>query len=231
MTTYDLYVESGPKHRTTMVHVPVLLGCNLTEPTTAEAIEAGPETIAAFRRFLHRHGEAIDPDEPFETRVAEHSTRGLMYDLPTDLEPLPDDHIEHYLDQLGWINDELGEWAMAQSPEQLAAKPEKGWTAQRILHHVLGAQGSYLASAFGGAPGFGPIRRKAERGEIPLDAALRESVALCREHVANASPEQRRGVRQMQHGPYTLHRALRRVNEHAWEHLAELSRRPGGPEL
>jgi hypothetical protein len=29
----------------------------------------------------------------------------------------------------------------------------------------------------------------------------------------------------------TLRKALRRTLEHDWEHLAELSRRPGGPEL
>jgi hypothetical protein len=29
----------------------------------------------------------------------------------------------------------------------------------------------------------------------------------------------------------TLRKALRRVLEHDWEHLAELSRRPGGPSL
>ncbi|CAN5793817.1 hypothetical protein BH20CHL4_BH20CHL4_11090 [soil metagenome] len=231
MTVYDLYVESGPKHRTTMVHVPALLGCNVTGPTTAEALAASPEILAAFRRFLHRHGEDIDPDAPFETRVVEHSTRGLMQDLPTDLTPLPDDRVEHALTQLDWINDALGTWALAQPPEQLASKPETGWAAQRILLHVLGDQGSYLASAFGSAPGFGPIHRKAERGDIPLDAAIKETVALCREHVANATPRQRTGIRQMEHGPYTLHRALRRMNEHAWEHLAELSRRPNGPVL
>src|SRR5688572_24104828 len=100
MTTYNLNVESGPRHRTTMVHVPALLGCNYTGPTTADAIEATPEAIAAFRRFLHRHGEAIDPDEPFDTRIAQESTAGLMLGLPTDLEPLSDDAIDHALTQL-----------------------------------------------------------------------------------------------------------------------------------
>jgi hypothetical protein len=232
MATYDLYLESGPKYRATMVHVPALLGCNAMGPTTGEALETAPVAIRAFRRFLRRHGDDIDLDEPFETRVAEHFTEGLVFvGLPTDLAPLPDDQIERFLDRVEWLNDELGSWAAGQTPATMDAKPEKGWTARRILLHVLGAQGSYLASAFGGAPGFGPIHRKAERGEIPLDAALQESVVLCRQHVANAPPAQRRGSRQMAYGIYTLHRALRRMNEHAWEHLSELSRRPGGPKL
>jgi hypothetical protein len=29
----------------------------------------------------------------------------------------------------------------------------------------------------------------------------------------------------------TVHKALRRTLEHTWEHLVELSRREGGPEL
>ena len=74
MTTYDLYLESGPRRRKTMVHVLDLLGCVAVGPTTDDAIAATPEAIRAYRRFLCRHGEDIDPDAPFDTRVAEHIT-------------------------------------------------------------------------------------------------------------------------------------------------------------
>src|SRR5680860_1613011 len=159
MTTYDLYLESGPKHRKTMVHVPELLGCVAVGPTTAAALEATPEAIAAFRRFQHRHGEQINVDVMIQTRIAEHITEGQMLGegmpyltLPIDLIPLKDGDIEHSLIRLGWLNDELGRWSAAQPTATLDDRPEKGRAASGILLHVLGAQGSYLASAFGSAP-------------------------------------------------------------------------------
>jgi hypothetical protein len=231
MTVYDLYIESGPRHRMTMVHVPQLLGCVTVLPTMSQAMEAAPDTIAAFRRLRHRHGEDLDPDEPVETRIARETTKGLMLDLPTDMVPLSDDAIDHALTQLRWINAELGSWADAQAPAALDEKPGKGLPARPIILHVIASQGGYLESAFGSGPEIAPIRRKAGKGDIFLGEGLLETVERCRERVAQATPEQRRGVRQMPWGPYTLHRALRRLNEHAWEHLSELSRRPGGPAL
>jgi len=231
MSTYDLYVESGPRHRTTMVHVPALLGCVAVGPTTADALQTTPEVIAAFRRFQHRHGEIIDPGVAFEVRVAEHKIEGLMHALPTDMTPLSDDGVDDALTRVGWLNDELGSWAAALPPATLDERPETGWAARRILLHVLESQGNYLESAFGSGPEIGPTHRRARRGETQISVALQESVALCRNHVALATTEQRRGTRQLEWGSYTLHRALRRMNEHAWEHLVELSRRPGGPEL
>src|SRR5690242_12185716 len=76
MLTYDLYLESGPQRRKTMVHVPQLLGCIANGPTTEAALTATPDAIRGFRGFFHRHGEPLDPSEPFETRVAAHITEG-----------------------------------------------------------------------------------------------------------------------------------------------------------
>ena len=73
---YLLYLESGPKRRKTMVHVLDLLGCIANGPTTEEALEATPEAIRAYLRFLRRHGEAVDPEAAFDTKVAEHITEG-----------------------------------------------------------------------------------------------------------------------------------------------------------
>jgi hypothetical protein len=120
MTVYELYDESGPRHRTTMVHAPALLGCVVVGPTTAAALEETPATIAAFRRFLTRYGEPVDPDEPFDTRVAGQPTTGLMLALPTDLVHFTDEQIDHALSRLGSMNGNLGGWAIDQSPESLA---------------------------------------------------------------------------------------------------------------
>jgi predicted RNase H-like HicB family nuclease/uncharacterized damage-inducible protein DinB len=239
MKTYDLHLESGPKRKKTMVHVLELLGCVAVGPTTEAAIEATPDAISAFRRFLRRHGEQIDPDEPFETRVVEHLTEGewmgngspyLIFDA--DLEHLSDEEVETYLQRTGWLLEELAAWAATQTDEQLDATPATGGRAARaILLHVLGAQGAYLSAALAGAPGFGRVHGAAERGELPLPEALLRTIDLVNDRVAATTLEQRNAVRELSSRSYTLRKAFRRMLEHDWEHLAELSRRPGGPEL
>lgn len=76
MKTYDLYLESGPRRRKTMVHVLELLGCVAVGTTTEDALAATPDAIRVFLRFLKRHGEEVDTEARFETRVAEHITEG-----------------------------------------------------------------------------------------------------------------------------------------------------------
>jgi hypothetical protein len=96
---------------------------------------------------------------------------------------------------------------------------------------VIGPTGPYLASALGGAPGFGRVAGAAERGEMALADALRLTADLADERVRATTPAERAAVRDLPSGPRTLRRALRRMLEHPWEHLAELSRRPSGPAL
>jgi hypothetical protein len=69
----------------------------------------------------------------------------------------------------------------------------------------------------------------AEPGDHDPPDALRQSVSLAAKRVRAATPEQRAAVRSLPAGPRTLHKGLRRMLEHGWEHLAELRRRPGGP--
>ena len=116
-TTYDLYLESGPRHKKTMTHVLALLGCVAVGPTTAEAVAATPDAIRAYLRFLRRHGEPVDPGAPFETRVVQHITEGdwlgngspyLLFDA--DLQPLSEQEIETYLRRFAWLRGELADW-------------------------------------------------------------------------------------------------------------------------
>lgn len=51
------------------------------------------------------------------------------------------------------------------------------------------------------------------------------------ERLRATTPQERAAVRDLPTGPRTLRKGLRRLLEHDWEHLAELSRRPGGPPL
>ncbi len=239
VATYDLYLESGPKRRKTMVHVIALAGCVATGPTTDEALAATPEAIRQFLRFLARHGEPVDPIALFETRVAEHVTEGewlgngspsVVY--PPDLEPISDEEIALMLRRVEWICGELAGWAETRSDVQLDAAPVgKGRTAGAILLHVLGAQGGSVSAALGGSKGFHALHGAAERGEVAIPEALRRSAALLAERVWAAPPEERRSTVPRSSRNYTLRKALRRTAEHAWEHLAELARRPDGPAL
>lgn len=239
MTTYDLYLESGPKRRKTMVHVPELLGCMANGPTTDEAVAATPAAIAAYRHFLSRHGEDSDLDEPIQTRIAQHLTEGdwlgngspyILFE--TDFEPLNRAEIELYLNRFHGLTEELVIWLDEQDDAALDAESAAGGrTGRRIIQHVLGASGGYLSAALGGAPGFGKISGAAERGELSLADALRQVDVLAAERLRATTPEDWTRVRILPNSRRTLRQAIRRMLEHHWEHLAELSRRPGGPPL
>ena len=238
MTVYALYLESGPQHRKTMVHVLDLLGCVAVGPTTEDALAATPDAIRTYCRFLGRHGEPVVPDAPFDTQVVEHITQGdwLGNGSPylvfgPDLQPVTGEEVETFLGRHHWLREELATWAATQTGEQLDAPARGGRTARAVLLHVLGATGGYLSAALGGAPGFSRLHGAAERGELDLAEALRGSAALAAERVRATTPEERAAVRQLPKGARTLRKALRRMLEHDWEHLAELSRRPGGPPL
>ena len=238
MITYDLSLESGPRRRKTMVHVLALLGCVAVGPTTDDAIAATPEAIRAYRRFLHRLGEDIDPSAPFDTRVAEHITKGdfIGNGSPSilfgpDTEPLGDEEIVVLLRRIEGMSGEFRAWAATMNEAALDEAPDGGRPAREILRHILAARGSYLSAALGSAPGCGRVATAFERREIPFATAMDESTARVVAIVTATTPEQRATARQLPSGPKTLRQALRRVLEHDWEHLAELSRRPGGPEL
>lgn len=239
MATYGLYLESGPRKRRTMVHVFDPLGCIATGPTTEEALAATPDAIAAYRRFLQRAGEPVAIDEPIDLEIVEHITEGTWlgngspYAIFTpDFEPVTADELRLYLDRFHHLRGELAAWAGQQTEAELDESPgPKERPAREMLLHVLGATPSYISGALGGAPGFSAIRNAAERGEIGLADALRRSEERVRELVLAAPADARSGVRQLSGGPRTLRQALRRTLEHDWEHLVELSRRPGGPAI
>jgi len=239
VTGYALSLESGPRRRTTMIHVLGLLGCVANGPTTEDALAATPDAIRAYRHLLSRHGEAVDLDDPIETHVVEHVTEGSWLGngspyitFAADFEPVTDEDIQTWLHRCQGLRAELAIWAATQTDETLDALPGgKGRPARAVLLHLIGATGSTLSWALGSAPGFGAVRGAAERGEVLLADALYRTGEMVAERVAATTPAERSAVRELSSGSYTLRKALRRVLEHDWEHLAELSRRPGGPAL
>jgi len=242
VTTYDLYLESGPRRRKTMVHVLELLGCVAVGPTTEDALAATPDAIRAFVRFMSRHGELSAESavgSPVDTRVIEHITEGdwLGNGSPylifgPDLEPVAGAEIETLVRRFLGLGEELAAWAATRTDGQLDAAPVGGGRAARaVLLHTLGATGAYLGAALGGAPGFGSIVGATERGDLVLAEGLRRVAALAAQRVRATTPEERAFVRVRPNDRRTLRKALRRMLEHDWEHLAELSRRPKGPQL
>jgi predicted RNase H-like HicB family nuclease/uncharacterized damage-inducible protein DinB len=239
VTDYALYIESGPKRRKTMVHVPDLLGCVAVGPTTDETLAATPEAIRTYLRFMRRYGESLDPEAPFTTSVAEHITEvdwlgnGSPYLVfGPDLLPIEQDELEAHLRRLHAIREALAGWAETQSDAQLDAAPAvKGRTGRAILLHVLGATGGYVAAAVGNTTGFSHIHTLAERGQMAPAEALRQTGSMVTQRFLATTPQERAGVIERGRTVRTVGKALRRTLEHDWEHLVELSRRPGGPQL
>ncbi len=120
----------------------------------------------------------------------------------------------------------------SQTDVQLDAAPQvKGRTGRSILLHVLGATGAYVAAAVGNTSGFSRIHTLAERGELALPDALRQTASMVAQRFRETTPEERSAVVDKGTTIRTVRKALRRTLEHDWEHLMELSRRPGGPDV
>ncbi len=107
MNEYALYLESGPRKRTTMVHVLDLLGCIVRGPTTEAALETTPAGIKKYLRFLERHGDGVDSDAAFTIVVMEHVMEGPWWGNgnPTpsfgpEFQGLAGDEFEIYLSRI-----------------------------------------------------------------------------------------------------------------------------------
>ncbi|HWO72853.1 MAG TPA: hypothetical protein VNN21_04775 [Dehalococcoidia bacterium] len=239
MTEYLLYLESGPQKRKTMVHVPSLLGCIANGPTTEAALAATPDAIRAYLRFLRRAGEEVDPEAEFVTAIAEHVTEGIWLGngspyvtYGSDLEPVSEAELPVLLRRYTRLREEIAAWADAQDDAALdAGVPGSSRSNRAVLLHVLGPTAAYVSGVIGSVPGVSAIQTQAERGAMPVGEALRRAGALVVERVAAATPEQRSAVIQRPKEVRTLRKALRRMLEHDWEHLVELSRRPNGPPI
>jgi predicted RNase H-like HicB family nuclease len=239
VTEYGLYLESGPQHKKTMVHVLDLLGCMANGPTTGEAIEATQEAIRAYLRFLKGCGEAVDPKAEFTTSVKEHVTQGtwlgngspyLMFG--PDFDPVTERDLKVFTHRFEILRETLAGWAERQTDEKLDfAPPEKGRTSRAVLIHLLGTPGAYVSAMVGGVPGVSRTVTMVERGQMPIAEGIRQVRELVSRKLRETTKEQRRAVIERGQMVRTLRKAIRRTLEHDWEHLAELSRRPGGPEI
>jgi hypothetical protein len=222
-----------------MVHVPALLGCIANGPTTDEALAVTPAAIRAFLRFLRRAGEEADPDAPYGTHVEEHVTEGMWLGNGSpyvtygpDLEPVAADEMPIFIDRLLRLREEIAGWATTLDDAALDATVAGSSRSNRaILLHVLGPTAAYLSPVLGTIAGVSRLQTAAERGQVDVATALRQATGLVVERLGTVTAQERSRVIQRPKDVRTLRKALRRMLEHDWEHLVELSRRPGGPNL
>src|SRR5262249_61510189 len=112
-------------------------------PSPKDALAAPPDAIRPSPRFPRRHCEAVDPDAPFTTQVAEHITQGQWLGngspylvFGPDLEPLTDEEIATFLGRFRGLREEMASWAATLTDEQLDALPEGGGrTTRAVLLH------------------------------------------------------------------------------------------------
>jgi len=234
MTEYPLYVESGPKRRKTMVHVLDLLGCIANGPTTKASLDATPDAIRNYLRFLHRHGDAVKPDASFATKVVQHVMEGTWLGrgdpdpgFAADFQPLTAKDYATYLKRMSWLEADLLQIARDTPPKQLITQPESGGRPiRRILEHLAGAHYAYLKSPLSKPKGLSQALRLVEEGP-GLPAALADFWRMATERLEAITEAEHSAM--VQHGvkTWSARRAFRRMLEHDWEHLAELSRRFG----
>ena len=234
MSEYELYLESGPKMRTTMAHVFGLLGCTASGPTTGEALEAAPEEIRRFLQFLRDHGETVDLRSKITTSVAAHVMEGswIGYGDPVpgfapDFGPLTAKERDLYLRRLDWMREDFAELLSGVGAKQLAAKPATGRALRPIAEHVAGADASYLRATVGPFAELREATKAVERSEVPLTDALRSLWAVTHARLAAMDDDERTRTVQRGEKQWTARRGMRRMLEHQWEHLREVERRLG----
>jgi predicted RNase H-like HicB family nuclease len=225
MKTYDLYAESGPMMKKTVVHVPALMGCVDGGDTTQEALDAAPDAIRAYLRFLARAGERVDAKAAFRTRLVHHDTSGGFLGsafLETDTQPLAKRESDGLMKRLDAMHGELRRLTAKLTSRQLDAKPVKGRPIGQILRHVL-AEGGYLR----GVSGVSRLHGDADNGRIdPLDA-LDRMFALEVERLRTMPNDERSMVIMRGQNPWSARRAVRAMLEHCWEHYVEIAVRLG----
>jgi hypothetical protein len=232
--TYGLYVESGPKMRKTMVHVPELLGCISNGPTTQDALDASPDAIRRFRAFVAAHGEDVDPAAPFETRVFEHITQGQWLGNGDPSIMFGPDRTAPSRAETARLADRfrairLGTVSMlgALTPATLRRKPSVGRALDAICEHVVESSRHYLRNVLGPVVDLDAVAAAGRRGTLGWVDAMGEAVEPTVERLKAVTSEELK--REVPHGAslWTSRKMLRRLLEHDWEHHEEIAVRLG----
>ncbi len=235
VATYQLYLESGPRKQKTMVHALDLLGCVANGPTTDAALVATPDAIRAYLRFLGRHHEAAEPDADFTTTVADHVMEGQWLGngspqvvFRPDLQAVTEAEAHTWTQRLLGLRAEVLVLARPMSGDKLAASPDgPGRSIEAILRHILGASRAYMGSAFGRQSELWALTNAIERGEQDLMDGMARAAEMAAGRLLAMTAEERARTLQRGKEVWTARKMFRRMLEHEWEHLMEISQRLG----
>ena len=232
MQTYKLYLESGPRKKKTMVHALDLVGCIAKGSTTDDAWDRTPEAIRAYLRFLKRHDQAVDPNGEFETIVAEHVIEGEWLGngdpalvFQPDLDPLTLEDAERYIQRSQWLRAEVVALVDGLTCEQVEAEQfTNDRTIRAMLEHMLDSEHFYVSTLgkIHGLPGVGTIVEKRQGDLLDWMSYVR---ALEIERIRSLTEDERSRPIVHWKRTWTARKVLRRMLEHEWEHLVELSQR------
>ncbi len=230
MLEYGLYVESGPKRLTTMVHVLDLLGCVATGRTTGQALDATPAAITAYLQLLAANGEDVDPAVSFSTKLVVHEMRGSFIGqgdpdpgFEPDFGPFSQAELQTTMRWLRILGDAFAA-ALEGATDRLDLEPERGRTIRQLAEHVVDAHAAYVRITVGRVEGLLPATKRVASGE-DIPAALREVIDITADRLLAMTDDER--TRRVRHGAQvgTARRYIRRMLEHQWEHLQELESR------
>ena len=237
MTEYALYLESGPKMKTTMVHMFDLLGCIANGPTTEAALEATPGEIRDFLRFLKRHGEKRDPEKRFTTKIAAHVMEGSWIGqgdpapgFAPDFEPLAEGDESTYRRRFQWLGEDIVSLISRMADEEFATKPSRERALHDIVTHIANSEPEYFrASGIGKPEGVKEALQAIEDAQAgALAPRLADLWKLLDAQIEGITPEVRNAQVQRGEKLWTARRGFRRALEHPWEHLREIQRRLDG---
>ncbi len=230
MVDYALYLESGPKHKKTMVHVLDLLGCVVRGATTEEALANTPDGIRAFLQFLQKSGEPVNPTNPFTTHIEVYVSEGswLGEGDPTpgfgpDFNPLSREDLKRYIKRLKSIHDNLLEMIQSIRFDELYILPPDGHRSIfGILEHTVEGEYAFIRSQIGPDKTILRARKAIERGNPLLAFALMDFWQVITDRLSAFTDIDL--ARQVRHGQTTwsANRTLRRLLEHTWEHHEEI---------
>lgn len=152
MNGYRLFLESGPRHKTTMVHVTSLLGCISKGPTTEIAVEKTKPAIKIFADFFNKNGENIEFDENGKMEIIEHITEGYFLGqgspsvvFSSDYDDLNKSELDNYLKRLNIIKLSIAEYIREKTEEELYARlSENSRSIHEILMHMTASELNYL---------------------------------------------------------------------------------------
>lgn len=233
MITYNLYLESGPRQRKTMVHVLDMLGCVAAGSTTIAALHATPDAIHAYLSFLHRHGEPVDVDAPFSTQVVEHVMEGPWLGngnpaggFTPDFNPLSLPEQELYLERLTWLHDDIMNLIHSLPIDVLIAEPQvKGRTIYHILTHIAESEYAYLQAALRKTTGLYAAMNATKDDPEAIVGALTGFWQIVTDRLRGMTETERQQQVQRSQVLWTARRMYRRLLEHSWEHYQEITRR------